>query len=132
MQLDLVQKFMTEQRIDGWLLYDFRGNNPVLAQLLPGKRWTTRRAMVFIPARWHEDARRKHAQASELVAHIKDEAFALIGGRIAKNDAVDELQVQRFILDRFAAAGLATAEAPIVAVNAHAGDPHFEVSASNP
>src|SRR5207249_10117387 len=43
--------YMIDQHIDGWLLYDFRGNNPVLAQLLPGKRWTTRRALLFIPAR---------------------------------------------------------------------------------
>ena len=39
------------QRIDGWLLYDFRGSNSALATLLPGKRSTTRRALLWIPAR---------------------------------------------------------------------------------
>ena len=46
----LAQDFLRRQQIDGWLVYDFRGTNPVLNQLLPGKRWTTRRAMLFIPA----------------------------------------------------------------------------------
>src|SRR3954468_2131672 len=44
-----VQRFMREQRIDAWLLYDFRGSNPVFAQLLPGDRFTKRRIMLFIP-----------------------------------------------------------------------------------
>ena len=50
MNLGAVQAFMRERRIGGWLLHDFRGNNPVLARILPGKRWTTRRAALFIPA----------------------------------------------------------------------------------
>jgi Xaa-Pro dipeptidase len=41
---------MRRHGIDGWLVYDFRGSNPVLAQLLPGKRFLTRRVMLFIPA----------------------------------------------------------------------------------
>src|SRR5262245_27311070 len=51
MGFDAVQSFMREQRIDAWLLYDFRGSNPIFAQLLPaGDRFTTRRAMLFIPS----------------------------------------------------------------------------------
>src|SRR5688572_25433423 len=46
----LAQDFLRRQQIDGWLVYDFRGNNPLLNQLLPGRRWTTRRAILFIPA----------------------------------------------------------------------------------
>ena len=45
-----VQDYMRGQKIDAWLVYDFRGNNSVFAQVLPGKRWTTRRAALFIPA----------------------------------------------------------------------------------
>src|SRR5438874_5632334 len=47
---DSVQRFMRDQRIDAWLVYDFRGSNPVFAQLLPGDRFTTRRVLLFIPA----------------------------------------------------------------------------------
>src|SRR5690606_17754347 len=49
MNLDSLQAFMRDQRIDGWLIHDFRGNNPVLARLLRGKRWTTRRVALFVP-----------------------------------------------------------------------------------
>ena len=65
MNFDTVQAFMRERRIGGWLLHDFRGNNPVLARVLPGKRWTTRRAALFIPA---------EGEAS-LLAHAIDAAM---------------------------------------------------------
>jgi Xaa-Pro dipeptidase len=44
-----VQGYMRQQGVGGWLVYDFRGSNPVLTQLLGGKRWTTRRAALWIP-----------------------------------------------------------------------------------
>jgi Xaa-Pro aminopeptidase len=45
---------------------------------------------------------------------------------------VNEHEVQQWIMGEFAKAGLETADTPIVAVNGHAGDPHFEVSATDP
>lgn len=223
MNLPALQSFMRESRIDAWLLYDFRGNNPVLAQLIPGKRWTTRRVFALIPARgtpivlahgidfsqfgslpadiqreryltwqemrswlaaklsglsrvameyapgctlpavsiadagtvelvrslgievvssadliqvsvatWTDAAVEHHALASRQVAAIKDEAFAFIRDRLAANTAVNEHEVLQLIMRRFEQEGLETADAPIVAVNGHAGDPHFEVSATNP
>lgn len=44
-----VQAFLREQRIDSWLLYDFRGSNPIFNRLLPGKKWCSRRAWLLIP-----------------------------------------------------------------------------------
>lgn len=41
---------MRQQKIDAWVLYDFRGSNFVLARLLAGKRWTTRRVYLVVPA----------------------------------------------------------------------------------
>jgi Xaa-Pro dipeptidase len=48
---DLVeaQQYMTENNIDLWLLYDFRGSNDVLWQLLGHKGFTTRRAFIAVP-----------------------------------------------------------------------------------
>jgi len=215
------QAYMRDQKIDGWLVYDFRGSNPILPQLLPGKRWTTRRALLFVPASgqavllvhgidqpqfreaavrqevylswrdligwlasmaagrgriameyspggmlpavsmadagtvelvralgvevvssanliqaciatWSPAARAEHDRASKAVGKIKDEAFALIAQRISAGQSVNEYEVQQHILQGFAAAGLETSEPPIVAVNAHSGDPHFEVSATDP
>src|SRR5689334_13456876 len=50
MGFEALQQFMRDQCIAAWLLYDFRGSNPVFGQLLPGDRFTTRRALLFIPA----------------------------------------------------------------------------------
>ena len=46
--LSNVQQFMRAQGIDVWLLYDFRGGNPIFWQLLGGKRATTRRSFLFL------------------------------------------------------------------------------------
>ncbi|MGN1098168.1 MAG: M24 family metallopeptidase [Clostridia bacterium] len=43
-----IQSYMKERGIDGYLLYDFRGSNPVMNQLI-GKKFTTRRACWFLP-----------------------------------------------------------------------------------
>lgn len=50
MDLGAIQPLLRDQHVDGWLVYDFRGSNPVLSDLLPGQRKTTRRAVLFIPA----------------------------------------------------------------------------------
>ena len=44
------QALMAELRIDAWLVFDFRASNSVLGLLLPGKRVTTRRTALLIPA----------------------------------------------------------------------------------
>jgi Xaa-Pro dipeptidase len=44
-----IQRHLVEMRVDGWLLYDFRGNNPVAAGLL-GLPAMTRRYFVYLPA----------------------------------------------------------------------------------
>ncbi len=218
---DAVQNYMREQRIDAWLLYDFRGSNPIFAQVLPGKRWTTRRAVLFIPAdgaasllvhgidknqfekvgmtcelylswrdlhawltgklagagrvameyapggalpvvsivdagtvelvramgvevvssanliqvcvaRWSPEALAGHRTASRQVAEIKDQAFAFIRDGLSQNRTPHEHEAQQFILDKFKAAGLEATEPPIVAVNAHSGDPHYEPSSAKP
>lgn len=45
-----IQSFLRDHGIDAWFIYDFRGSNPVAAQLLGGPRWTTRRLGLLIPA----------------------------------------------------------------------------------
>ena len=55
MALDVraVQKALRSERLDGWLLYDFHGSNPIaatLAGLTHGTHMTTRRWFYLIPA----------------------------------------------------------------------------------
>jgi Xaa-Pro aminopeptidase len=40
---------MAAAGIDAWLVYDFRGSNPVMAQLLPHMPSTTRRSFLLVP-----------------------------------------------------------------------------------
>lgn len=216
-----LQRYMEAQRIDGWLIYDFRGSNPLLAQLLPGKRGLTRRALLWIPARgearlathsidahyfegvgiprdvylswrdlngwlqaalagmtrvameyapggalpvvsivdggtlelvrafgaevvssanlvqiavatWSREARAAHEAAGVRVNEIKDAAFQLIRARVRAGQKLTELDVQQHIMSLFESNGLETPEPPIVAVNEHSGNPHFEVSTSAP
>lgn len=81
-------------------------------------------------ARWSATAVENHALASVQVGRIKDDAFAYIGESVRAGRAIDERAAQKFIQDRFASAGLEFPDGPIVAVNAHAGDPHFDVAPS--
>ena len=48
--LQKVQTYMREEGIGAWLVYDFRGSNPVFWQLLGQRRKTTRRVVLVIPA----------------------------------------------------------------------------------
>jgi Xaa-Pro dipeptidase len=221
MDLQTIQDFLRLRQIDAWLLYDFRGSNAVLWQLMPGSRWTTRRVMLVIPAhaspvlfvhnidapqfhdcglavrvydtwpqyhqylreataglervameyspqnalpavsmvdagtvefirsigpavvssedliqisvaRWSERSLQMHYKCAELTAQVKDEAFDLIRERHRARQVVTERDVEQFILKRFHELGLDPDHPPIVGCNAHSGDPHFEVSPTDP
>jgi Xaa-Pro aminopeptidase len=218
MNLPEIQSALRSQKFSGWLIYDFRGGNPILAAMVSGKRFSTRRVFLWIPesgdpalilhtidlvtfrdvnlpvmeyrswqqmheilrnvlgqtiameysplgelpavsyadagtvelirsfgidvvssadliqltiARWSAEALREHRRASEGTSQAMRGAFEIIRRRLGADQPLDERQVQRFILDHFKRAGLETMDHPIVAVNAHAGDPHFEVSATS-
>jgi Xaa-Pro aminopeptidase len=73
------------------------------------------------------DAQREmHFEAGKRVDRIRAGAFQLIRERL--DSGVDEMAVHEWILAEFAKAGLVTDSGPIVGVNAHAGDPHYEPS----
>ena len=46
-----LQHALSDAGVDGWLLYDFRGLNPIAAGLMRLDGMTTRRAFAFVPAR---------------------------------------------------------------------------------
>lgn len=222
MWYDAAQAFMQDRKIDAWLIHDFRGCNPVLAQILPGKRgMLTRRVDLLIPssgepivlaqsldapqfkgsparlveyrtwpqyraalsdavagrkrvameyspggalpvvaivdagtvelvrslgaevvssadliqatlAVWSEDVLASHRRACAWCAIIMEGAWGSIAAAHRAGTSINEYQVQQWIMQRFASAGLETCDPPIVGVNAHSGDPHFEVSHTNP
>jgi Xaa-Pro aminopeptidase len=217
--LSNARKFMTQSGIDAWLLYDFRGSNPVLWHVLGAKKHTTRRCALLIPregqprllahaidvdvladfnipitryvawpqlhstlremlagcsrlameyspgaaipivsfvdagtieliralgieitssgdlfqavaAKWDAQGVASHLDANRLINQAKDDAFKLIGQSLSAGKPITEYDVQQFIMAEFAKNNLITEDAPIVGVNANAGNPHYQPSAA--
>ncbi len=218
-ELGPVQDALKEQGLDGWLLYDFKGSNPLARKILgldgrkpfsrrffylvpsegepvklvhsiesgaidhlPGRkvvylRWQeleegvaglvkgrARVAMEYSPrnanpyisrvdagtvelvrafgaevvpsgdlvgrfeSTWDDEQWAMHQRAAKVCREAYDVAFGLIADRALGGGSVMETEVQRAILDHFAANGLTTDGPPIVGVGAHAGDPHYETN----
>jgi Xaa-Pro aminopeptidase len=66
-----------------------------------------------------------HRRAAAALRNIVNESFAEIALRVRAHLPCTEFTIQNFILERIAAHGLRTDEAPIVAINANAANPHF-------
>jgi Xaa-Pro aminopeptidase len=69
-----------------------------------------------------------HRRALLAVDAAKDAAFARISEALRLGETLTETDVQAFLMERFASADLETDHPPIVAVNAHAADPHYAPS----
>jgi len=70
-----------------------------------------------------------HIEAGKLVDKVRAGAFRFISEKLSSG--VDEVSVAEWIRNEFRNAGLVTDSGPIVGVNAHAGDPHYEPSAES-
>lgn len=221
-RLSRVQQQLQADRIDGWLLYDFHGLNPIAARVtgLPADRVLTRRWACYIPAQgeprwlvhaierdqfpavegkittyvsweqwvqglrhligparrvameyspgaaiptisrvdagtvelvrslgvevissadlvqvaeavWSAEQLAAHRRAARALLAIKDMAFALVGERLRGGEPPTEVEIQQFILAQLQEHGLETDHPPIVAVNAHAANPHFVPTPEN-
>lgn len=75
--------------------------------------------------------KKTHVDACELVNLVKDEAFALISKTVRSGGKITEFEVQTFVRRRFDEVGLFWDHGPIVGVNEHAADPHFDPTPDN-
>jgi Xaa-Pro dipeptidase len=75
---------------------------------------------------WTPEQRESHQYAARSLRTIIDEAFGHIRETVTNHGEVSEHTVQQFILGRFDHYGMRSDKAPIVAVNAHSADPHFQ------
>jgi Xaa-Pro aminopeptidase len=82
-------------------------------------------------ATWSEEQIKTHFQARDAVDAITAAAFQEIGRR-ARAGGTTEYEIQRWFMEAFDRENLVTDDPPIVAVNAHAGNPHYEPHAENP
>ncbi len=74
---------------------------------------------------WDDDQWAMHQEAAKHTSSAYDVAFAFIAERVRKAGSVRETEVQKRILDHFAAHGLVCDHPPIVGVGPHSGDPHY-------
>jgi Xaa-Pro aminopeptidase len=81
-------------------------------------------------AAWDADAIASHKAASERLYRVKDRAFAYVGAKLAAGLSPTEYEVQQAMVGWFDEEGLVSDHAPIVAAQEHAGNPHYEPSAS--
>ncbi len=94
-----------------------------------GKQVVSSANMVQIfEARWTSEQLSMHLEAGRRVDQTRRDAFDLIGERLRAHESVTEYEVQQFILSRFSQSNLITNHGPIVAINEHASDPHYEPS----
>jgi Xaa-Pro dipeptidase len=77
-------------------------------------------------ATWSEEQLAGHRRANVHLHRIALEAFNKVADTLRRGDQIDEYAVQRFILDAFEVAGLWAESDPIVGVNAHSADPHYQ------
>jgi Xaa-Pro aminopeptidase len=66
-----------------------------------------------------------HYKARDAVDRITAETFKEIGRRV-RNGGTNEFEMSQWILEAFRRENLLSENTPIVAVNAHSGDPHYE------
>ncbi len=79
-------------------------------------------------ARWSSEGEASHRRASEILRATVHEAYDWIAGRITLGEPVTEWRVRERILSALHSAGLSTGADVVVAVNAHAANPHFSPS----
>lgn len=77
-------------------------------------------------ATWSEEQLAGHRRANVHLHRIALEAFARVSQALRQGEQIDEHTVQRFIVDAFDQAGLWAESDPIVGVNAHSADPHYQ------
>lgn len=69
-----------------------------------------------------------HLEAGRRMDRIRADAFRFIAGKL--QSGIDEVSVADWMRAEFQKASLVTDSGPVVAVNAHAGDPHYEPTAA--
>lgn len=75
---------------------------------------------------WDNEQEASHFAAAKVTDSAYGVAWSFIADQIKAGAAVTELDVQKRIMDHFAANGCTTYSPPIVGVGPHSGDPHYE------
>jgi len=77
-------------------------------------------------ATWSAEQLAGHRRACRHLHEIVKNAFERVSATLRDGREDDEYAVQQFIMESFERAGLWSESAPIVGVNAHSADPHYQ------
>jgi Xaa-Pro aminopeptidase len=81
-------------------------------------------------ATWTEEQIASHFAAGKIIDQITAEAFREIGRRVRNGSGTHEFEIQQWIEEAFRREGLTNDnDPPLVAVNAHSGNPHYAPTA---
>ena len=73
-----------------------------------------------------EEGYRTHIEAGRIMDRIRAEAFDRIRNAVRNNTGESEYDVQQYMMRRFKEEALTTYDPPMVGVNDHPADPHFD------
>jgi Xaa-Pro aminopeptidase len=104
-------------RVDAGTLEMIRGCGPEVV--------TSADLVQFFEARWSPEALASHRRSARHLDEIVVKTFGEVARAVAGGRTPSEREIQQFMIDSFAERGL-VCEPPIVAVNANAGNPHYE------
>jgi Xaa-Pro aminopeptidase len=76
-------------------------------------------------ARWSAEGLASHRRAAQALREVLQATFTEVAGAVGSGRETTEHAIQQFMLGQFRARRM-HADPPIVAVNAHAGNPHYE------
>jgi len=85
----------------------------------------------YFEARWGEAGRASHERAGRHLGEIAQLAHAWVREAVSNGGTIHEAELQARMVAEYERRGLLTNGPPIVARNAHAGNPHFEGTAQN-
>jgi Xaa-Pro dipeptidase len=80
---------------------------------------------------WSNEQIQSHFAARDSIDSIVAESFPEIGWRV-RNGGTKEHEIQQWFMEAFRRENLETDDPPIIAVNANAGNPHYEPRADHP
>lgn len=75
-----------------------------------------------------EEGYRTHMEAARIMDRIRAEAFDRIRHAVREKTGETEYDIQQFIMRRFTEENLTTYDPPMVGINDHPADPHFDTT----
>jgi len=82
-------------------------------------------------ATWSDEQWELHQVAARHTNAAFTQAWNFIADEVRSSKSTHELDVQDVILNHFREEGMVTSHPPIVAVNSHSGDPHYETGSGD-